>query len=185
MVELLFSKYYANLIYFSISTATISLTVAVNFFGLRCDSKTARISPSFFTVSQIDLFLPKIFTTSAYDFFSLLSFKDFFFFCGPFLQKSLSNFITILFLFYVLAFLVRGRWISAPWPGTESVHPAQKRGRNNRTEVRLKEVLCWLCSLAHPNCQFHQACPLGPLLSKNKVYLNSSTETAESWPDSG
>ena len=37
--------------------------------------------------------------------------------------KVFIEFVTILFLFYVLGFLAQGMWILAPWPGIELVAP--------------------------------------------------------------
>ena len=220
-------------------------------------AKLARISLSFFTLSQIDLFLPKIFTTSAYDFFPL-SFQRFFFFdVDHFLShyRIYYNTVSVLcFGFLVprqvdLSSLTRD-WIRPPCTGRQSLNhwtarevsmkgsalwlllttttkslqlcptlcdpidgsppgfpvPGTLQARTlewvaisfsnawkwkvkvkvkSLSRVRLfetpwttafqappsmgfsrQEYWSGVPSLAHPNFQFHQSCPLGPLLSK-------------------
>lgn len=144
MVELLFSKYYTDLMSFPSQLPTYHSLRLLTFLAWGVTAKLARISLSFFAASQIDSFLPKIFTTSAYDFISLSYPSKIFFFCGPF-SKVIIKFITVLFLFHVLAFWSRGRWISAPWPGTQSVHPAPEDEVSPAgPEVSIKGSAPWL-----------------------------------------
>lgn len=165
MVELLFSKYYTDLMSFPSQLPTYHSLRLLTFLAWGVTAKLARISLSFFAASQIDSFLPKIFTTSAYDFISLSYPSKIFFFVDHFL-KSLSNLLQYCFCFMFWLFGPEAGGSQLPDQGPNPYTPHRKtRSHPLDRKSRLKEVLHG-CSVAHPNRQFHQACPLGPLLSK-------------------
>ena len=146
--------------------------MAVNFFGLRCDSRTST-NFSFLLHTFTDLFLPKIFTTSAYDFFSIFS-KIFFFDVDHFLSHYRIYYDTasvLCFGFLVLRqvdlnSLTRDR-IHTPCTG-------RQRSLNHWTtrEVSMKASALWLL-FGTPQFPVSPILPFGAIIKYNKVYLNS------------